>query len=127
ATPFPAVPTVSDLRLWGEDSAALRAPLVGWLVTQDRGRSFQAAASLPERAQRTPISSGAESARAMYDGLVSAVRKAAPTSAGTLVFFDERQQRELTWTGTRVTLKSQARKDHLGACSAEGELRGLWL
>ncbi len=125
--PFPAVPTVTELRFWGEDMAALRAPLVGWLLTEDRGHSFRVVPSLPEPAQGAPSLSRRGRGRAMYDGLVSAVRSAAPTAEGTFVFFEKREQRELVLSGTRVKIESQPRKDALGACSAEGELRGYWL
>lgn len=126
-TPFPAVPTVTDLRFWGEDAAALRAPLVGWLMTEDRGRSFRAVSHLPELAQGALGPSPKRRGRTMYEGLVAAVRSATPTSEGTFVFFEGHKHRELILSGTQVKLKSQDRKDALGACSAEGELRGYWL
>lgn len=125
--PFPNVPTVSELRFWGAEEAAIRSPLVGWLLTRDKGRSFQKgeppAGEIERKGKPEPQS---EPSR-LFPMLAEAVRFAAGTKGRDFVLLTEEERVQGEVQGDAVVLRRTRRTDSLGSCSGEGELVLHWL
>lgn len=126
--PFPPVPSVSELRFWGEESAAIRSPLLGWLVTRDRGRSFERGEPTPESAFRAPPANEPSPPR-IFRSLAMGIRFAAPlrSDGASFAFFSEDERVEAELRASEIVFRRSPRADSLGECSGLGELVARWV